>query len=434
MKKYFLLTTFTILLFLSFELPFPILAQHKDPLLTDSVKFSVNMSYMVANGTFNPSSDNVFFQGNQITDTVPFPMERSDTSYIYRITYVLYSGITYQYQFSFRHGDTVHTENVDPWTRLIRVRDSLTAVTNFFNNYNPASIAMTFNCDMYYQVKAGHFTPALDWVDVAGNFNNGGAYDVLYPVSKDSIYTTTVFLDTTLLQNPELKFRFRINGDSATEETVPDSTRTYTLVDTAENVFSCWYNNIDPRIPALPVAYDLAIQDTVMAKKIVSGIYSYEDYNLKPEGYSIYKWYRADSIGGALTFITDSTNSYTIDSAADIGKYLVFEVTPVTVDSVVGLPARVYSTKVVGVGIREPGSFIAKVYPNPVKDRLFIEPLQDIEKIEMLDITGQRVGSLQNTRPGKTEIDVSGFPSGIYFLRIYSKNAGYGTYKVILLK
>jgi len=311
-------------------------------------------------------------------------------------------------------------------------------VTNYFNNYNPATIPMTFNCDLYYQIKAGHFFPSVDYLDVAGNFNNGGAYDVLYPRSKDSIYSVTIFLDTAIYRNYLLRFKFRFNGDTATEELKSDSNRTYTVHDTTGNnpdSYTCWYNNIDPRIPALPIAYDLSIQDSLIAKKILSGIYSYEDYNLKPEGKSLYKWYRADSIGGVLTLIQDTSLNYTIDSASDIGKYLVFEVTPVTFDSVVGLPVRVFTkSKIAGVGINDPASLIARIYPNPVNDRLFIEPLQDVNRIELLNMTGQSLRSMNAQHTGKIELNINDLSQGIYFLKIYGKDSAAGIYKILLIK
>ena len=413
-------------------------AQSKGPLLTDSVKFSVNMSYMVSNGTFNPTVDTLLMKSYQINDSLSTPMKRIDSSYVYELTFLLVTGVVYSYQYSIHHAGTDTPEHADSLTRLIRVSDTLTKVTNYFNNFNPATIPMTFNCDLYYQIKAGHFVPSVDYLDVAGNFNNGGAYDVLYQKSKDSLYTVTLFLDTALYRNPVLKFKFRFNGDSGTEELQGDSSRTYTLHDTIGNnpdIFTCWYNNIDPRIPALPIAYNLFIQDSLIAKKTLTGIYTYEDYNLKPEGKSIYKWYRTDSIGGALTLIQDSSINYTLDSVADIGKYIVFEVTPVTKDSVVGLAVRVYSkSKVVGVGINDPASLIARIYPNPVKDLLFIEPLQDIYRIEMLNMTGQRLRSMKNEKSGKILINVNSLPPGIYFLQIYGKDSAYGTYKIILIR
>jgi hypothetical protein len=413
-------------------------AQDATPLLQDTVKFRVNMSYMIANGTFNPSTDTVLLRSLQLSDSLPIIMQRIGSSNTYESIFYLTTGLVYYYKFAIYHAQTVIPESADSLTRLIRVRDTLTIVTNYYSNYNPAAIPMTFNCDMYYQIKAGHFIPSVDYLDIAGNFNNGGAYDVLYVKSKDSIYSVTVFLDTALYGTPLLKFKFRMNGDSTTEELQGDTNRIYTLHDTTGNnpdIFTCWYNNIDPRIPALPIAYNVSIQDSLIAKKILTGIYSYEDYNLKPEGKSRYKWYRADTIGAAWTLLQDTSLSYTIDSVADIGKYLVFEVTPLTQDSVVGLPVSVYTkSKIVGVGINDPAGRIARFYPNPVTDRLFIEPTETVKRVEILNITGQRVRLLKPQNSGKIEINVNDLQTGVYFLRIYARNSSYRSYKIIVIR
>src|ERR1035438_8427865 len=350
MKNFFSLTFLGIvLLLINPVLSFSMQASSKGPLLTDSVKFRVNMSYMVSNGTFHPSTDTVYLKSFQFNDSLAAPMHKMDSSYVYELTYILTSGVVYSYKYLMVHAGTVIHENVDSMTRLYRVHDTLSEVTNFFNNYNPATIPMTFNCDMYYQIRAGHFIPTVDYLDVAANFNNYAASDILYAKSKDSLYVTTLFLDTILYNNPVLKFKFRFNANDSTEELQGDSGRIYLLHDTtgsSVNFYTCWYNNIDPNVPVLPIAYNVSIQsvqDSIVPNKIFSGTYSYEDYNLKPEGKSIYKWYRTDSIGGTLTLIQDTSLNYSVDSVTDIDKSLVFEVTPVTTDSIVGLPVRAYT-------------------------------------------------------------------------------------------
>ena len=266
MRNYFLLKKLSsvILLFVMFS-PVHGNAQNKNPLLTDSVKFRANMSYMIANGTFHPSEDTVRMNSYLINANQPVPMYRVDTSAIYYTTIMLTTGLVYPFHYSIRHSGTTLYENADTLTRLYRVRDTLSMVTDYFDNYNPATVPMTFNCDMYYQIRAGHFNPLSDYLDIAGSFNNGGAYDVLYPSSPDSMYTVTLFLDTALYQNPVLSFKFRFNGNNATEELSEGSDRTFTLHDTTgmnPDVYTCWYDNIDPRVPALPIAYDVAIQDS----------------------------------------------------------------------------------------------------------------------------------------------------------------------------
>ena len=62
------------------------------------------------------------------------------------------------------------------------------------------------------------------------------------------------------------------------------------------------------------------------------------------------------------------------------------------------------------------------VYPNPVKDRLYIETSTQIQSIEVYDIYG-RVQNLRNseTQELRNSIDVSNLNSGIYFVKIKSE-------------
>ncbi|WP_430411648.1 T9SS type A sorting domain-containing protein [Kordia sp.] len=67
------------------------------------------------------------------------------------------------------------------------------------------------------------------------------------------------------------------------------------------------------------------------------------------------------------------------------------------------------------------------VYPNPVKNIAIISGVTDIEAVEVTNVTGQRV--LNNTTNLET-IDMSGFPSGIYFAKIKA-TSGSKTVKLI---
>jgi hypothetical protein len=61
------------------------------------------------------------------------------------------------------------------------------------------------------------------------------------------------------------------------------------------------------------------------------------------------------------------------------------------------------------------------LYPNPAKDRFYIETSVDIERVQLINIAGQVV--LEETTVGnKTEINISQFNSGIYFIRVFTAN------------
>ncbi|MCX6252279.1 MAG: T9SS type A sorting domain-containing protein [Bacteroidetes bacterium] len=446
MKKFFSFRCLPLFVFLVVS-PVILKAHLPASRLTDTVTFRMNMTYMTMNSQFDMTLDTLYLQSDNFNDSIAVRMERTDTSSVYQTTIVLLAGVIYPYHYYFIHGGSTIQESVDIITRMVRVRDTTMTVSNFFNNYNPATIPLTFNCDLWYQIKAHHFAPAIDYLDIAGNFNNNGAYDILFPISKDSLYSITLFMDTALLQNPLLAFRFRFNGNPNTTELIGEPDRTYPLHDTLGNnpdTFTCWYNNIDPVVPALPFVYNVFIQDSLVAKKTLTGVYTYEDYNLKPEGNSIFHWYHADSTGGPLIPIDTAggritnTINFVTDSLHDIGKYLVFEVTPVTRsignDSVIGLPVRVYSqSKIVGEGINDAvNNPLARIYPNPVHLRLFIEPLKEIRKSDLVNLAGFIVNSIKGKNSGRIEMDIQNLASGNYFLRIYAKDGTMGIFKIII--
>ena len=72
------------------------------------------------------------------------------------------------------------------------------------------------------------------------------------------------------------------------------------------------------------------------------------------------------------------------------------------------------------------------VYPNPVRDQLFITSGQSIEQIQILNISGQMIDSYRPSNQSTT-INVSNFEKGIYFVRIkYNDTALYRVEKIIV--
>ncbi len=68
-------------------------------------------------------------------------------------------------------------------------------------------------------------------------------------------------------------------------------------------------------------------------------------------------------------------------------------------------------------------SFIknTKVYPNPVNDVLFVSGEENIDRIDLVSITGQIINSI-NVKSRQIEMDLSECAKGVYFVKIYSGN------------
>ena len=398
--------------------------------------FNVDMTYMVMANAFDPGTDSVDITGTMNGWGGSPLMQRVDTSYLFTLSMELEPGITYQYKYRVNR-DTNQTEFLNATPRYFRAPDTLITLNQFFYDFNPATVPMNFLCDMRYQEEAGNFDTVTDYVDVAGNFNGGGAWDLLYLREGDSIHRATLFFDTAMIGGDPLTFKFRINGDPAKEELAGQPPRSYELhlpLPGNPNRYYCWYDDINPNIPTPPWVTDLFIQGNLISGSTVTGSYAYHNLNGIPEGISLYKWYKTDTIGGVLSPIDSAwTVNYTIDSTLDLGQYLVFEVTPVAAygDSATGLPAQVYSDWAIGgLGIGDHRKPDVKFYPNPVKDLLVVESGEREIILVLADLTGRPVYRT-SVGQGTHTLPVAQFSNGTYLLLVYCPEKGFASFKIL---
>jgi hypothetical protein len=413
--------------------------------ITDSgqILFQVDLSQWAAKGRFNPATDSIDMPGTFNNWAGSATLQKVDTTLVYQITLSLDSLTVQEFRFRINR-DTNHMEFPNGMNRRFRVPGHSMIVKYMYNDFDTTTVPMTFKCHMYYQIKAHHFDPRplKDYLDMAGSMNNWGAYDVLFDINHDSIYHLTLNIPRILIsQVVPLEFKFRINGDPTTSE-FPNGGpfRSYFLHDTTggfQNVVDVWYENENPGILTPPWAYNLYIQGEYFVGQTLTGSYIYEDVNFKPEGNSIYKWYRADSltqVNPELISNSDSTINYVLDSIADLHKYIAFEVTPVaqgTGDSLIGKPVRTWTGLIGGVGIGELSGIKPGIYPNPVKTQITFTNMDNIKQIEIFSILGQSVGVLETRNPGKMTYDASSLGKGIYFVKFSQQDHTFTTVKFI---
>ncbi|MDP1621694.1 MAG: T9SS type A sorting domain-containing protein [Bacteroidales bacterium] len=404
--------------------------------------FIVNMKYAVQYSLFDPSVDSVSIVGTMNTMQGSPKMNRIDTTLNYAYVYSLDPGSIQQYKYRINLGDsaTGQMELLYKPDRIIRIPDTLLEVTNDFNNFNPAKRLMTFKCDMSYYIEAHHFNMAYDYLDIAGNFNGFGANDALFDTNGDTIYTLETYMDTTWIHQGPLEFKFRINGDWNSAELTGKPNRTYAFHDTVNlnpNIFTCFYNDLNPSIPTPPWAYNVDIQGLLIYKKFLSGIYSYENVNGIPEGVSSYRWLRSNnSLGLDATPIDSALKiTYVVDTL-DIGKWLVFEVTPkgVSGDSAIGKPVRAVSSNSVSawdVGMGERSALISLVYPNPAYDYITIETGKQMDRVEILSYLGKTVLIKEDIGSTSVRLPVGHLPKGFYLLKATAKSGEWGVARMI---
>jgi hypothetical protein len=386
---------------------------------------------------FDPATDGIQITGD-MNSWQPENLQRIGTSLVYEITSHLDPSVIYAYRFRIV-GDTLINESLGGIDRLYLPPDTVIEAPQYFNNRDTRKISLTLRCNMNIQEQLGSFDPDSDFLDVAGSFNDWGAWDLLYDPWMNGNYQAILLFDTALIGGPPLEFKFRINGSWETAELQGLDPRSYTLLpyDTTSNpnVFNCWFDNLGPVVLMPPWATDLHIQGHLWAKNVVTGSYLYHNISGIPEGNSLYRWYRADSAGAPLIAIDSAwLINYTLDSAQDVGKYLVFEVTPVAAygDSATGQPARVWTpTPIGGVGIPEYVQDQFTLFPNPANEVIQCRSLIPVEWIEIYNAFGAL--ALQSGIHGKRQfqIDISDLKPGFYIFRVYIDDVHSGSRRFI---
>ena len=83
------------------------------------------------------------------------------------------------------------------------------------------------------------------------------------------------------------------------------------------------------------------------------------------------------------------------------------------------------------VGINEVAAHDMKIYPNPAKDKLFIEMENPLKSLITISDQIGRVLQTETIQGKNNTIDISGIAAGIYHLKVQRENSEY-IYKVIV--
>jgi hypothetical protein len=81
----------------------------------------------------------------------------------------------------------------------------------------------------------------------------------------------------------------------------------------------------------------------------------------------------------------------------------------------------------VPLSIEDFNTTTVSIYPNPVKELLFIESKENLSSITVFDIHGKKVKTVSDL----SEINLGGLQSGVYFVSITSENGGVLTQKIV---
>lgn len=187
---------------------------------------------------------------------------------------------------------------------------------------------------------------------------------------------------------------------------------------------------------AAPEAQNVAISGEANQDEVLTADYTYFDANDDPEGDTEFVWYRADDDQGTNQEIIIGANSdtYTVD-AADAGKYIAVEVTPVATeggeDFLVG-DAVMSDWVQVTTGIEDVFAANMKLYPNPVNDILYVVNASQVDRVVIHNIVGQEVSRFENLNGSQElRINTANLQQGVYIVTFFGEKGQTRTEKVI---
>ncbi|MFH1121958.1 MAG: T9SS type A sorting domain-containing protein [Bacteroidota bacterium] len=386
------------------------------------ITFMVDMNYQAMLGNFNPETDYVDIAGTMNNWQGSPPLDSIGLN-LYSATVFFSEPGVVEYKFRI-NGNWVTSEfpNGGP-NRMTWAIPEPVILYHYYDDCNPDTWPATFVVNMNAEISSGAFDPADDYLDIAGSMNGWGGHQVLFDRewTGEGVYTIKLLIDKN---NPFIQFKFRINGDWATSEfPVGGPDRTWMVQDTTGgliNEYYCMYNVTE--IPYPPYVYNLFITGELVADNEITGHYTYFDPNADFEGESVYQWFVSEDPYGANALIIDGAifQSYVI-SREDIGRYLIFQVTPVAIsgDPSTGYPAAIISGPVGVVNNQEIESDPLQINPNPANEATTVTSpfITANTRLLLFSLTGQLVIEMKISSP-EARLDISTLPPGMYIIEL----------------
>ncbi len=196
---------------------------------TRDVIFTVDMQQVIADNIFDIEGDSLKLT---IDSNNTYNMVDNDNDNIYSCTV---SNLIFGQNYSYIYSINASIENLDS-ERIFTVNNEDNIIEDFYGELNPTLIRFLVN--MSYQITQGNFNPSVQYVDVAGTFNDwsGTQLDLV----DNDIYTIVV---SDINPGDQIEFKFRIDGDWDNSEFPGGySNRMYEVVQ-GENILEFWYND-----------------------------------------------------------------------------------------------------------------------------------------------------------------------------------------------
>ena len=196
---------------------------------TRDVIFTVDMQQVITDNIFNIEVDSLKLT---IDSNNTYNMVDNDNDNIYNCTV---SNLIFGQNYSYTYSINASIENLDS-ERIFTVNNEDNIIEDFYGELNPTLIRFLIN--MSYQVTQGNFNPSIQYVDVAGTFDDWSGTQL--ELVDNDIYTTVV---SDINPGDQIEFKFRIDGDWDNSEFPGGySNRLYEVVQ-GENILEFWYND-----------------------------------------------------------------------------------------------------------------------------------------------------------------------------------------------
>jgi hypothetical protein len=143
-----------------------------------------------------------------------------------------------------------------------------------------------------------------------------------------------------------------------------------------------------------------------------------------------------DDSGIGNPHIEPSTDNYQVEKLNDLFIRLIeqFTITPGCSNNIVNdeLSDKIFNEGETVKGVDDIAKLI-KCYPNPSDGIFSIELSSNIDELYIVDIAGKIIRKMNYTNSGSYEINISDFPSGVYYVK-FSISGEWGSERVIIQK
>ncbi len=178
----------------------------------------------------------------------------------------------------------------------------------------------------------------------------------------------------------------------------------------------------------VPTASNLSIVGNPYKDSTLVGNYTFTDLDGDLEGVSKYQWWYASNENGTdkLKVLGATKQSYKVEADYE-GKYLAFEVTPISAtggeDYLVGESAMSTFIEVLIIdNINQDAMSAISIFPNPVINNLTITNASNLVAIEVIDYTGRLVMTQKTQGEDELSINLGSLQSGVYMVQLVNAN------------